>query len=111
MSQLPLFVFGTLRRGQANHHYLAGRYSLVRAAVLRDYTRIAPLMIAAADNSDVEGELYDIIPDMYATTLAGCDSLEGIPHGQTRGEWYERISVQVEVEGTSVDAWAYVKPS
>ncbi len=110
MTQLPLFVFGTLRRGQANHHYLAGRYSRVRPAVLNDYARVEPLMIDRREGSEVNGELYEIPPEFYQATLAGCDALEGIPVGQTRGSWYERKVVQVEVAGEEIEAWAYVRP-
>jgi len=109
-SRLPLFVFGTLRRGHRNHHYLAGHYDDVQPAVLRDYARLHELMIAPQPGGEVDGELFVLTPDEYDTTMAGCDELEEIPPGQLIGTEYERKRVQVETAEGSVTAWAYVRP-
>jgi gamma-glutamylcyclotransferase (GGCT)/AIG2-like uncharacterized protein YtfP len=109
--QLPLFVFGTLRRRHHNHHYLAGRYDSVQPAVLRDYARLHELMIAPKPGGVVDGELFVLNPAVYADTLAGCDALEGIPSGQFVGHDYERKRVRVETADILVEAWAYVQPA
>ncbi|MCX7422828.1 MAG: gamma-glutamylcyclotransferase, partial [Planctomycetia bacterium] len=48
MSQLPLFVFGTLRQGECNHHYLVGAFDRVQPATLRAFCRIEPLILKQA---------------------------------------------------------------
>jgi len=106
--QLPLFVFGTLRLGHCNHHYLDGRFQRVIPALLRDYIRIHPLMIVPQPGGVVEGELFFLKEEIYDATLAGCDELEEIPRGQLAGPEYQRKAVPVEtLEGMFV-AWAYV---
>jgi len=108
---IPLFVFGTLRRGHVNHHYLDGFYDRMIPAVLPGYERIAPLMIAPRDGSEVAGELYYLTESRYAQTLAGCDGLEELLPGSLIGPEYERRLVQVTAEGRTVEAWAYVQSS
>lgn len=110
-SQLPLFVFGTLRRGQCNHHLLAGRYLHLLPARLHDFARTEPLMIAARPGGIVHGEIYFLRSESYQQTLRACDDLEGIPPGATIGPYYRRLQVSVEsAEGTHT-AWAYANPS
>lgn len=106
---LPLFVFGTLRRGERNHHYLHGYYDRVIPAVLPDYARVAPLMIAPSPGGEVMGELYFLTASRAARTLAECDELEELVPGTLSGHEYERRRVSVIAEGITVDAWAYVQ--
>ena len=106
----PLFVFGTLRRGHRNHHYLDGRYARVIPAILRGYQRLHELMIAPAHDGLVDGELFFLTPDISDVTLAGCDGLEEIPPGQLIGDKYERRLVSVETTDGELEAWAYVQP-
>jgi gamma-glutamylcyclotransferase (GGCT)/AIG2-like uncharacterized protein YtfP len=108
--QLPLFVFGTLRRGHCNHHYLAGHFARVQPAWLDDFARLHELMIVQRPGSSVDGELFDLIPNEYVATLAGCDQLEEIPPGQLVGHEYRRKRVTVRTEAENVTAWAYVHP-
>lgn len=107
----PLFVFGTLRRGHVNHHYLDGFYDRMIPAVLPGYARVAPLMIDRRDGVEVAGELYFLTESRYEKTLAGCDELEEIPPGTLIGHEYERRLVRVIAEGIMIDAWAYVQSS
>lgn len=108
--QLPLFVFGTLRQGEINHHLLAGRYESMVPAVLPGYRRVAPLMIARHPHERVEGELYFITPSNYREVMRDCDELEDIPPGTLCGSVYERRMVQVLTPAGTLTAWAYVKP-
>jgi len=112
MSELhpPLFVFGTLRCGAENHHYLAGHFDRMLPVTLAGYQRIAPLMIAVRPNAEVLGELYFLKPDEYAATLAGCDELEELHPGQLVGHEYERKLVTVTTSEGPHAAWAYVQP-
>lgn len=111
MPQLPLFVFGTLRRGECNHHYLAGRYDRVCPAQLTGFAQVTPLMIARQDGSIVDGELFELTAETYSATLAGCDELEELPPGELIGWEYRRIAVRVTTDSDSVVAWAYVRPN
>lgn len=108
--QLPLFVFGTLRRGHRNHHYLHGYYDRVIPAWLLDYQRLHELMIARQPGGAVDGELFFLTDAIYEKTIAGCDELEEIPPGQLIGHEYERKRVTVETAEGLVEAWAYVQP-
>lgn len=105
--RLPLFVFGTLRRGECNHHYLAGRYVECVPAVLPGYAVVDELMIAPRPGREVPGELFTLDPDRYVETLRGCDDLEEIPPGTLAGDWYRRAVVTVRTEEGEVRAWAY----
>lgn len=108
--KLPLFVFGTLRRGHENHHYLDGHYDRVIPALLSGYRRLHPLMISRHAEATVDGELYFLRHEDYDATLAGCDSLEELPPGQLIGHEYQRKLVSVETAEGPFQAWAYVQP-
>lgn len=110
MLQLPLFVFGTLRRGECNHGYLAGAYDRVLPARLLGFARVEPLMIAREVDSAVDGELYFLTTATYEATLFGCDRLEELPTSELVGHEYRRIAVRVQTESGEVIAWAYVRP-
>ena len=109
-ARLPLFVFGTLRLGHANHHYLDGHYEQMLAASLHGYARLHALRIARQADGVVDGELYFLDDDNYDATLAGCDALEEIPPGQLVGCDYERKRVTVSTISGPFEAWAYVQP-
>jgi len=111
---LPLFTFGTLRRGEPNHHFLAGRYDRWLPATLRDYRRTIaahgfPAAVPTAGES-VTGEVFFIRPPEYDQTRRGCDDLEDIPPGQLVGAFYRRAAVEVETPDGVILAWAYVSP-
>lgn len=114
MERLPLFVFGTLRRGEENHHYLAGRYDRVRAASLPDFRRETaahgyPAAVAAPGES-VEGELFFLTPQHYDAVLRDCDLLEDLPPDKLVGEYYCRARVSVITPDETLTAWAYIDP-
>ena len=71
-----VFVYGTLKRGQPNHHWLAGApcQGLVRLenVLLHD---LGPFPMAIHGDGVVVGELYQIDAEM----LASLDRLEGVP--------------------------------
>lgn len=108
MNQLPLFVFGTLRRGRRNHRLLEGRFERMLPAVLSDFRRLHPLMIVHSPGDEVDGELYFLRRDCYDETLAECDLLEGIPPGSMVGQRYRRLQVTVQTAEGPRSAWAYV---
>jgi len=111
---LPLFVFGTLRRGEANHNCLAGTYDNCLAATLRNFKRAIAEhgypAVVRSPGDEVIGELYFIRPDMFAETLRRCDLLEDIPAGELIGRYYQRASVVVDTAEGQFAAWAYIAP-
>lgn len=110
MRQLPLFTFGTLRRGECNHGYLAGAYDRVVTARLFGFAQVAPLMIARETNAMVEGEIFFLTPATFESTLSGCDRLEELPTDGLVGDEYRRIAVRVQTEIGEFIAWAYSRP-
>src|SRR5262252_8276203 len=71
--ELPLFVFGTLRRGESNHHYLAGFYDRWLPAALRDFKRTVTdhgfPCVAPSAGSQVVGELFFFRRQVFVETL------------------------------------------
>ena len=110
MPTFPLFVFGTLRRGECNHHYLAGAYDRVLSARLLGFARFEPLMIARQPGSTVDGELFFLTAATYSATLRECDRLEELTPGSLIGHEYRRIAVRVQTDSGEFIAWAYSRP-
>lgn len=110
MPTLPLFVFGTLRRGECNHHYLADGFDRVLPARLPGFARVEPLMIARQAGAAVEGELFFLKPADYDVVLSGCDGLEELTPGCLIGHEYRRIAVRVQTDAGEFVAWAYARP-
>lgn len=80
--QTVLFVYGTLKRGGANHGWLEGQTCLGSARTAPGLTLYSlgdyPGMIAAAaDREGVAGELWRV----DAACLARLDAFEGVPDG------------------------------
>jgi gamma-glutamylaminecyclotransferase len=84
-----VFVYGTLRRGEVNHHLLASARFVGEARTVPSYTLFAldghPGM-GEGGCTRVVGECYDVNNE----TLAALDQLEGYPG------WYERVPVALE---------------
>lgn len=115
--RLPLFVFGTLRRGESNHDaYLKGRFDRVLIARLVGYRRGTaahgfPAAVPCSESgSFVVGELFELTPALYDGTLAHLDLLESLSPGQLSGPFYDRAAVLVETDAGGVRAWAYISP-
>ena len=111
---LPMFVFGTLRYGESNHHFLEHRYHKRLAAELDGYanveSEIGYPMIDLNSGDSVTGELFFLSEQCYDKTLIEIDELELLPPGELIGEWYERTTVSVSTTEGDFTAWAYVKP-
>ncbi len=84
-----VFVYGTLLRGQPNHHLLDDRDLISEAATNPNFTLITlgafPAMIQGGSTS-VQGELYQVDP----ATLVALDRLEGHP------SFYRRQSIKLK---------------
>ena len=96
-----VFVYGTLKRGYSNHHWM-GQAVYTDTAHTADqyvlYARTYPCMMRGPPTYHVEGEIY-VIDDAI---LANLDILEGYPSLYTR----DVIDV-VRSSGERVKAWAY----
>jgi gamma-glutamylcyclotransferase (GGCT)/AIG2-like uncharacterized protein YtfP len=112
---LPLFTFGTLRRGESNHHYLAGTFARWLPGTLRDFAQFVTShgfpAIAPSIGEHVNGELFFLRSDVFVETLGRCDILEDIPPGELTGRYYRRTQVVVETVAGDFTAWAYVDPA
>lgn len=112
---LPLFVFGTLRRGEGNHHFLLGRYDRCLKGALSGFRRGTTLhgfpAALPAEGERIHGELFFITPRLYAETMRRIDLLEDLPPGQLAGLYYRRARVVVETDEGTFTAWSYVDPS
>lgn len=99
-----LFVYGTLRPGQANHgRLLPGRH--FTPAVLDDHElRLGEWpWVQPAEGSSVMGEVVEV----DAEKLAELDLLEGVASG-----WYRRRRCSVlQADGARVEAWTYIAGS
>ncbi len=99
-----LFVYGTLKRGFCNHHYLKNATFLGKATTKANYVMIAPkvwypyLIEAQGKGKQIVGELYMIdLP-----TLKRIDRLEEYP------VYYDRKKIIVLDEaGKEHEALAY----
>lgn len=93
-----LFVYGTLKRGQPNHHFLAGALFLGEDQTRPEFTMYdlgAFPGVVAGGSSSISGELYELDD----STLARVDRLEGHP------SFYERTS-NILVSGRT--CWIYL---
>ncbi|BCD67584.1 gamma-glutamylcyclotransferase [Nitratiruptor sp. YY09-18] len=99
-----LFVYGTLKRGLCNHHYLQGAKFFGEATTTKAYPLIAPriwypyLIDAPGYGKKVKGELYKITPRI----LQQIDLLEEYPY------YYNRKIIDiVDTQGRLHRAWCY----
>ncbi|MBI5016429.1 MAG: gamma-glutamylcyclotransferase [Deltaproteobacteria bacterium] len=101
-----MFVYGTLKRGEANHGRVAPFVREVREG------RVPGTLIDLGGypgwvdgSATVEGELLWLEP--LGPALAALDELEGFfGEGDPRNE-YVRVRVGVRTAGGVIDAWAY----
>src|SRR4051794_8323842 len=115
MTQLPIFVYGTLRHGQSNYHrLLAGKTAREQSAVLTDHalhTDIFPYVFDTSDGSSVYGELMFPLPHLYDDVLAHLDELEdyreGDPSSMYLGGKRPVYYTDADREPQTITAWVY----
>jgi gamma-glutamylaminecyclotransferase len=92
-----LFVYGTLRRGEENHHLLDAHVLLRTSRTEARFTLVSlgdfPAMIDGGETA-VVGEVYEV----DAITLAALDELEGHP------DYYQRRPIRMD-DGEEVLAY------
>ncbi len=102
-----IFVYGTLKRGKSNHHFLAGQ-RFVRAARTEPLYRLYllgnyPGMVLDEEQGiPIEGEVWDV--DLAA--LAELDRLEGTHEGL-----YSRVRVRLApaYPGEMIETYLYLR--
>ena len=102
MTKNILFLYGTLKRGQKSHHFLAGQEFRGEATTMPLYRLYAlgwhPGMVLEPDNGlEVTGELW-AVDDV---TLAKLDVYEGVP------DWFVRQDVAVRDCFKTVQAYLF----
>ena len=104
--RLPIFVYGTLRRGESAEDLVARDVS--RRAPARAKGRLLqigapyPAAVFLSDATGyVDGELMWLAPAAYDAALDRVDEYENVPF------LFRRITITVESEGGAVEAWAY----
>lgn len=111
---LPVFVYGTLRRGEKNYpRYLRGRTLREVPARVAGTLYLAaeggyPYLLAKGDGGTVVGELMYLDPACYGETLRSLDLLEEYDSAAEAESVYlrRRGTVMVEGEGPA-SAWIY----
>ena len=109
-----VFVYGTLKRGGSNHHFLAGQRFLGRARTAPGFTLYSlgeyPGLVERADDRDgVAGELWEV----DSSALRRLDQLEGVAEGlyaripARLAEWPENLS---PAEAGSAELYVYLRP-
>lgn len=98
-----LFVYGTLKRGLRNHHFLAGQEFLGPARTLPGYRLYHcgpyPGVVADRGGPAVEGELWRV-DDI---TLRRLDEFEGVP------TVFDRREIPLENRDEPAFVYLYVK--
>ena len=98
-----IFVYGTLKKGCVNHHFLAGAEFLGPGVTKEKYALYVgeyPCVIKSEKISNIYGEIYKIGPVM----LGRIDFLEGHPLE------YQREKAKIIMDnGTEIDSWLYFK--
>lgn len=98
-----VFVYGTLKRGGSNHHWLAQAVCMGEGETCEHYALYQgadpwPHLVESEARYPVQGELYSVIPQ----ELAQLDELEECP------QLYVRKEIAVRTAGNEeIRAWAY----
>jgi len=103
--ELPLFLYGTLSKGESAEDVIAA--DVVRRAPARARARLlelnAPYPGAAfgPDEGWLDGEIVWLRSATFQAALDRVDQYENVPF------LFRRIAVMVETEGQTVEAWAF----
>lgn len=93
-----VFVYGTLKKGEGNHHLLAGRSVLICENVIKgELFDLGPFPAMKEGDGKVHGEVYAVGPE----TLKDLDVLEGHP------TFYERKPVKLLFDDMEAEAYFY----
>src|SRR5690348_780487 len=101
-----VFVYGTLRKHERNHHLMNGATCIAEQAwtsgTLFDTNMSYPILMEQVSGR-VYGELYEITQKQ----LTKLDALEGY-EGKGKNNFYDRIMKKIHTDQDSYDAFVYV---
>ena len=103
--ELPLFIYGTLRKGESAENEIAA--DVLRRAPARARARLLeinapyPAAVFGDDEGLLPGEIVWFKPEKFVEAIDRVDVYENAPF------LFRRILVTVETEGQQVEAWAY----
>lgn len=102
-----IFVYGTLKRGCANHHFLTGQKFVGEARTMPGFRLYSlggfPGMIPlSSDRDGVRGEVWSVDD----AALVRLDGLEGVNEGMYRREL---ISLLEPFAGREVETYIYIR--
>jgi gamma-glutamylcyclotransferase (GGCT)/AIG2-like uncharacterized protein YtfP len=103
--ELPLFLYGTLRKGESAEDVIAA--DVARRAPARARGRLLDLKapypgaVFGPDEGWLDGEIVWLRPATFAAALDRVDQYENVPF------LFRRIAVMVETDGQTVEAWAF----
>lgn len=116
-TNLPVFVYGSLCPGEANHAViLDGRTDSQRPAHLPNAKLQAgdgyPWVDEAAGGAGVDGWLLEVKAHEWSTVLAELDHLEGFDPDEPGSSHYVRRARLVTLaDGSQRTAWVYLFPA
>lgn len=96
-----IFVYGTLKKGFGNHHFLANSICHGECRTTEKFKMLLPafpVIMLDAHGYSVAGELYEV----NAGTLERLDRLEG------EGHMYHRRLITVLIHGVALAAEGYI---
>ena len=103
-----IFVYGTLKRGLSNHHWMAGQRFVSEASTrplyrLYDLGGYPGMIRAEREGLSIAGEVWEIDD----VCLRGLDRLEDIEGGE-----YERTFIELEppFAGIKIEGYLYLPP-
>ena len=105
-----VFVYGTLKRGFPNHHYMTGARFISMARTVDAWPLVVGnawftpyLLPERGSGHQVTGELWEV-PDVMMPSLDELESTH-LPNGYRR----ERIQIEAEDGSGRHDVWAYLR--
>lgn len=101
-----LFIYGTLKRGCSNHHYMAGQRFVAMARTAPDYRLVSmgtyPGMVHSQPGRSIQGEVWEV----DAGCLQRLDILEGVEEGEYA---FEPVPLLAPFDGGTVHGYVYLK--
>jgi len=99
---MKLFVYGTLRKGLSNHHFISESECIGAGKTVEKFSLYLsqiglPMVAKAPQLYQIHGEIYEVSD----AKLAQLDLLEGHPN------WYKREQIDVEIDGKIHTCWMY----
>jgi gamma-glutamylcyclotransferase (GGCT)/AIG2-like uncharacterized protein YtfP len=98
-----LYVYGTLRTGQSNNHYLNGQKFVQEAITAPNYllydNGFYPCMIESENGRAIKGEIWEVTEE----TMNRLDQLEGVP------TLYQRRTIKIPNFPNEVIGYIYQK--